>query len=472
MKYCFVLFFIVFACAVSGEDRYIPHVPVNTSQFSTQLIVANTGYEARDGVVEAYDNSGLLLDSQSLSVPGKETLYLSTTDLFPGLQVGTLKMPEASNHQSLVFTIGYSEASSLSKSQSSSVVPSPGPWRFHPSANPKTVDGAVVVNAGAVAANITVKQFSASGVSLGESTFILESMSSWLVLFSSLFTPQPQAHYEVESSEPIVPYGLRTTNNGGLFWENPVKTADAYEPGLHVLSNVYSGNNLATNPLILTNRGDQPGSYTLLALDTNGVAVTVVGDTLNPFETRYLDPSTLSGETFSHLEMNLAQDVQIVAASNFVSTPEAVQHHWMQKAEYAPVWRFYPGNNGEQIDWFTLINSSEPDLTLILRQISSSGQVLGIENPGALLPSSGRFIQVNPFPNVEGSHIEVVGSHGFILSSTRHTTPIGDFLQAGRYFADLEFCNLSGAWDLWRSPVTMINLVEIVNLCPSQPPAP
>ncbi|MDJ0840236.1 MAG: PQQ-dependent sugar dehydrogenase [Acidobacteriota bacterium] len=218
-----LLFLLSALLPLTAADHFLPHVTQRGGNFTTTVIMANTGDVAVDWTIQAYTADGATALTLSGSLPAGQTQRFSQEDLFGEANVSHFQLTAADEllvdleYRAVGENRGPAHVDPASLRSSA--------WRIYPGNTAVTWDGLAIVNTGDLPTDIWVLQRNAAGELLERVTAAegLAPNGKALYVLGPEFTPVDGAYYEIVAGTETAITALRGAQDGSFFWSNPAR---------------------------------------------------------------------------------------------------------------------------------------------------------------------------------------------------------------------------------------------------------
>ncbi len=211
--------------------RAIVHVTSATGGFQSQILLSNPSENEKSFTLLGYGLTGNLESTATGSVAAGQTQFGSIQQLF-GADITHF---DISNDTELLVQIRYQRNQAPSGPAHVPTLSRFGRnWRIYPGKPSVTWDGLAVVNRGQAPADIQVWQLDEHGSLIRGPIKALDQLppsAKGLYLFSSDFSPEENAYFEITADEPLAVMALRGNHQSDFIWENQALLLPEPDPG-------------------------------------------------------------------------------------------------------------------------------------------------------------------------------------------------------------------------------------------------
>ncbi len=210
-----------FFCHVVAQTGRIVHVTSASGGFETQLNLANLSDTTQQLTLNAYSADGRFLTSVTRDLSAGVTVFQDSETLFGSNQVGHVTFD---HHSSLAVTAAYrlKNLASATPAQVPATTEVSRAWRFYPGNPEQAWDGFAVVNTGAGATDVLLRQYDGNGLLLAETTAVagLAANAKGVYLVGEPFVTRADSWYEISAEQALAVTALRGNWQSTLLWQN------------------------------------------------------------------------------------------------------------------------------------------------------------------------------------------------------------------------------------------------------------
>lgn len=225
----FWVLFLFSEAVLCAQSRFIPHITRPGAGFETEIIIENLSHNQKSSAMVGFDQTGLVLGTTNLEIPGDSMRILKADDLFgPSAQLSHLTFTEDA---ALKVTIVYRASSRQSTPAHFEPLSEKAQrWQFFAGNWDLAFDGLAVVNLGDQPADIFLSQKEFNGPVLAREC-IGKKVSPNAKILYVVGAPEHQpfhavanASFELEATQPVAVTALRGTDHGETahLWVNSV----------------------------------------------------------------------------------------------------------------------------------------------------------------------------------------------------------------------------------------------------------
>lgn len=233
----FFLFGLTSALLINAQDRFVPHVTTQDSDFQTWIILENLGTEAEGIQMTAYAEDGSRYPFSLQGVePGETQTHVVANNILhefvSHFTIGSDAYPSTNIRLTFVYGLKDGNGSRVHVPQMTTTAKA---WRFYTGNWPTVYDAVAVVNFGDASAEIKVIQRASDGSVIKE-VVIAESapsMSKTRYVIggnSSEFDGSASSIFEVRSNQPLGLIALQgNLPDSTIMWINTAQALPAEE---------------------------------------------------------------------------------------------------------------------------------------------------------------------------------------------------------------------------------------------------
>lgn len=214
-----------FLCVTAGfaQRRMIPHLTRPDGGFTTQVIFTNPTNAEQSYNLVLFDENGRELSTHSGTVAAGAVSETPANTLFAGSDgVSHFQINDGSK---LKVSIAYQAQAGGSPAHVNESSTQATTWKFFPGDWNTVMDGLAVVNTGAAATDVVLRQLNLDGTVVSELTILtgLEPFAKGLYNLEEGFTAQADTYFELSGGDAsLAVVALRFERPGSTFmWQNP-----------------------------------------------------------------------------------------------------------------------------------------------------------------------------------------------------------------------------------------------------------
>lgn len=218
-------FFTGYVLAQTGR---IVHVTSATGGFETQLNLANLSDTAQQLTLNAYGDDGRFLTSVTRDLSAGATIFQDSETFFGSNQVGHVTF-ELNASVSVTAVYRLRNLASATPAHVPAGTATSRAWRFYPGNPTQAWDGFAVVNTGAAATDVVLRQYDGGGNLLAETTAVaaLAANGKGVYLVDTPFVARADSWYELSAEQALAVTALRGNWQSTLLWQNAAEAVAA-----------------------------------------------------------------------------------------------------------------------------------------------------------------------------------------------------------------------------------------------------
>jgi hypothetical protein len=210
--------------------RIIPHLTRPGGDFTSTIILTNTGNQAIDFTLTPYtEDGGTDIQVVESRVQPEQALMMTPEELFGTDEVSHFSIDEGSG---LVVTVSYQDVDqNFSQAHVRESAETAFRWRIYPGDLADVADGIAVVNGNEESILVKARQRNSDGSIIDQVNLFggsLAAHAKGLYVFSTDFNKEPGSFFEIYSDSEFALLALRfATGNSRYFWQTAATPMDA-----------------------------------------------------------------------------------------------------------------------------------------------------------------------------------------------------------------------------------------------------